>query len=330
MPTLCCPQVLCWERWGWGWGGLTWVGFQVTTKATLSLPWTGQGREILMKGQEEITHQWLHEQPGGRNRTDLCSRTRKMENVRSGLFLLFPVAPVLCLSLTLTPCSVMLPCSAVFWGHHCSSLGCGWWNQMQLLSCVTVLNVCTRPWVMCQLHSWSRDTEENWLCWGVKGWKENKWTIFLCSRACSPSEHDSTTPRQLFITSLPWAQFVEVEEEELNCQLKYVQLLVTVFYSFSVILSVLWIEIWDLEVRKHHFTLLLTGIIKRGNNVLYIAVQALAMKTDIKDLPQVNFVAFPASSWLYAVDTWDRLWSTEWGRNGPDEDWLYQGWTSSV
>lgn len=79
---------------------------------------------------------------------------------------------------------------------------------------------------------------------GNKGWKENKWTISLCSRACSPSEHDSTTPHQLFITSLPWAKFVEVEEEEeLNCQLKYGQLFVTVFCSSSAVLPVLWIGI---------------------------------------------------------------------------------------
>lgn len=132
---------------------------------------------------------------------------------------------------------------------------------------------------------------------GNKGWKENKWTISLCSGACSPSEHDSTTPYQLFITSQPWAQFVEVEEEEeLNCQLKYVQLFGTVFCNFSCLYCEM--GIWDLEVRQHPYTLLLTSIIKHGNNLLYLAVQTLAIKTETKDPLQVNFVAFPAKSWL--------------------------------
>lgn len=126
---------------------------------------------------------------------------------------MFPVATVLCLSFTLTS----MPWNAAFFS--CSLRPplqfTGVWLMEpdaapELCNCAeglhpTLANVSAE--FLVQGHG------EELIVLGSKGWKENKWTISPCTRACSPSEHDSTTPHQLFITSLPWAQFVEVEEE---------------------------------------------------------------------------------------------------------------------
>lgn len=93
-------------------------------------------------------------------------------------------------------------------------------------------------------------------------------------------------------------------------------------WLFSVVLVLFFlyceVEIWDLEVRQHPFTLLFTSVIKHGNNLLYLAVQTLAIKTEIKDPLQVNLVAFPAKSWCFCSE--HIQWTVQW-RVGKEWSW---------